>query len=857
MSQWQSDFASYKTARFLQGKNNMKFYSIFYVHLFAIFLHKANGVCYSSTKYATTSLQTLSRTYYSNNELCTTYIRPSSSYPSSSYYLEIKWTRLSVQGSLPSCTDYVEVFLTRLYKSIGRYCSDNMIDTKPFNMYSYDGYANIVFRSDSSITRTGFSLTYQLKSKSSSRMGGSATSSCYYSDSSAAATFYSSGWPYSYYASSTPCWRRYYAGNNPVRVAVMDVSLYRTSSVYCYTTDSYFEVKASSTVYTTSSSITSYATTVSGRICGIKTPTVYTAKNKYVYLLLNRPHTFSGYRGVIVGYMAYDINECTTRTHRCSSNAICTNTVGSYKCTCKSGYTGTGTSCADLNECRRGTHRCSSNALCTNTIGSYRCYCKSGYIGTGFSCLDVNECTKGTHRCSSNALCSNTAGSYRCFCKSGYTGSGTSCSVLNECTQGTHRCSSNAICIKTTTSYRCSCKSGYTGTGISCADLNECTRGTHRCSSNALCTNTIGADYERGVLVLNECTQGTHRCSSNAICIKTTTSYRCSCKSGYTGTGISCADLNECTRGTHRCSSNALCTNTIGSYRCYCKSGYIGTGFSCLDVNECTKGTHRCSSNALCSNTAGSYRCFCKSGYTGSGTSCSVLNECTQGTHRCSSNAICIKTTTSYRCSCKSGYTGTGISCADVNECTKRTHGCNSNALCTNTAGSYRCTCNSGYTGSGTTCSIVDANECSQGTHRCSANALCINTVGSYRCACKSGYKGTGSSCEAADDVASSKTVASKDSSSSTDLGKAIGGSMAGLVLVLGIIAELVHLRRKGSRNSEQNQASLRTQGDEPGARYNAASNNHDDGQVEIQSDPSNSVKYKTKCDSPARQQKV
>eukprot|EP00795_Rhopilema_esculentum_P015827 gene15827-7146_t len=341
-----------------------------------------------------------------------------------------------------------------------------------------------------------------------------------YSDSSAAATFYSSGWPYSYYASSTPCWRRYYAGNNPVRVAVMDVSLYRTSSVYCYTTDSYFEVKASSTVYTTSSSITSYATTVSGRICGIKTPTVYTAKNKYVYLLLNRPHTFSGYRGVIVGYMAYD-----------------------------------------LNECRRGTHRCSSNALCTNTIGSYRCYCKSGYIGTGFSCLEL---------------------------------------LLNV----------KAI-------------------------------------------NVMETGYEWRLIVIN------------------------------------------------------------------------------------------------------------------------------------------------------------------------------------------------------------DANECSQGTHRCSANALCINTVGSYRCACKSGYKGTGSSCEAADDVASSKTVASKDSSSSTDLGKAIGGSMAGLVLVLGIIAELVHLRRKGSRNSEQNQASLRTQGDEPGARYNAASNNHDDGQVEIQSDPSNSVKYKTKCDSPARQQKV
>ena len=109
----------------------------------------------------------------------------------------------------------------------------------------------------------------------------------------------------------------------------------------------------------------------------------------------------------------------------------------------------------------------------------------------------------------------------------------------------------------------------------------------------------------------------------------------------------------------------------------------------------------------------------------------------------------------------------------------------------------------------------------------------------------------------AADDVTSSKAVASKDSSSSTDIGKAIGGSMAGLVLILGIIAELVHLRRKGSRNSEQHQDSPKAQGDEPGACDNAASNNHDDDQVEMPSDSSNSVKYKANRDRLSRQQKV
>ena len=40
----------------------------------------------------------------------------------------------------------------------------------------------------------------------------------------------------------------------------------------------------------------------------------------------------------------------------------------------------------DADECSQGTHRCSANALCTNTIGSHRCTCKSGYKGIGMSC---------------------------------------------------------------------------------------------------------------------------------------------------------------------------------------------------------------------------------------------------------------------------------------------------------------------------------------------------------------------------------------------------------------------------------------------------------------------------------------
>ena len=80
---------------------------------------------------------------------------------------------------------------------------------------------------------------------------------------------------------------------------------------------------------------------------------------------------------------------------------------------------------------------CSQN--CINTIGSYNCSCNSGYlldadlkscngkyvfifaivtVLTFYSISDINECTLGNGGCSQN--CINTIGSYHCSCNSGY-----------------------------------------------------------------------------------------------------------------------------------------------------------------------------------------------------------------------------------------------------------------------------------------------------------------------------------------------------------------------------------------------------------------------------------------------------
>ena len=54
---------------------------------------------------------------------------------------------------------------------------------------------------------------------------------------------------------------------------------------------------------------------------------------------------------------------------------------------------------ADVDECLSSLDDCHLDAFCTNTIGSYNCTCNKGYEGNGRTCTDVNECVTGTHNC--------------------------------------------------------------------------------------------------------------------------------------------------------------------------------------------------------------------------------------------------------------------------------------------------------------------------------------------------------------------------------------------------------------------------------------------------------------------------
>ena len=65
----------------------------------------------------------------------------------------------------------------------------------------------------------------------------------------------------------------------------------------------------------------------------------------------------------------------------------------------------------DIDECARGTHDCHANAVCANTVGSFTCTCKAGYEGSGQDCtgnytLKITAITQGNKRITRHFLSS-------------------------------------------------------------------------------------------------------------------------------------------------------------------------------------------------------------------------------------------------------------------------------------------------------------------------------------------------------------------------------------------------------------------------------------------------------------------
>nr|XP_039268362.1 fibrillin-1-like [Styela clava] len=449
-----------------------------------------------------------------------------------------------------------------------------------------------------------------------------------------------------------------------------------------------------------------------------------------------------------------DIKECNSpTTNACSAQADCTDTIGSYVCACKTGYTGDGlVTCNDINECTSYTHICHDKADCTNNNGSFTCTCKTGYIGTGTTCTDINECAIDTDNCHKIAKCTNNDGSFTCACETGFTGDGFNCADNDECILKTDNCHSNATCGNTFGSFTCTCKTGYTGNGIECTDQNECV--TSPCDTNAACTNNDG-------------------------------SFACECNSGFTGNGFTCTDDDECTLKTDNCNTSATCTNILGSFRCACKTGFTGDGVTCEveDVISCCFNLVTCQVGSTLKVDAYGFAYKDATGndtikyfsseaealkaihnmtnemrnyeISGSGDSdepnaTEVKNSTEACLEKvCGNDADCVPLNSSvFICRCATGFdsvlSNSTFACKE-NECLRRTHNCSINSVCNNTDGGYECSCNDGFIGDGYNC--IDVDECMSADKKCHSNAPCFNTPGSYECKCKSGYTGNGINC--------------------------------------------------------------------------------------------------------------
>ncbi|KAM8972453.1 adhesion G protein-coupled receptor E5 [Pelodytes ibericus] len=102
------------------------------------------------------------------------------------------------------------------------------------------------------------------------------------------------------------------------------------------------------------------------------------------------------------------------------------------QCYCQKGFIQLGnnaTDCEDINECRE-KHNCGINSKCYNTIGSYFCKCRSGFSKDGSTtfcapdkkegCKDIDECQDLPSPCGLNSVCVNSIGSYSCTCEPGF-----------------------------------------------------------------------------------------------------------------------------------------------------------------------------------------------------------------------------------------------------------------------------------------------------------------------------------------------------------------------------------------------------------------------------------------------------
>uniref|UniRef100_A0A8C0KDY0 Signal peptide, CUB and EGF-like domain-containing protein 2 n=1 Tax=Canis lupus dingo TaxID=286419 RepID=A0A8C0KDY0_CANLU len=386
------------------------------------------------------------------------------------------------------------------------------------------------------------------------------------------------------------------------------------------------------------------------------------------------------------------VDECAQGLDDCHTNAICQNTLTSYKCSCKPGYQGEGRQCEDIDECENELNGgCVHD--CLNIPGNYRCTCFDGFMlaHDGHNCLDVDECLENNGGC--QHTCVNVMGSYECRCKEGFFLSdnqhtcihrleeGLSCmnqnhgcshickeaprgSVACECRPGFELAKNQRDCILTCNhgngGCQHSCEDTADGPECSChpqykmhADGKSCLEDAVPEVTESNATSVVDGDKRvKRRLLMETCAVNNGGC--DRTCKDTSTGVHCSCPVGFTLQldGKTCKDIDECQ--THNGGCDHFCKNTVGSFDCSCKKGFklLTDEKSCQDVDECSLDR---TCDHSCINHPGTFTCTCNKGYTLYGfTHCGDTNECSVNNGGC--QQVCVNTVGSYECRCHSAY---------------------------------------------------------------------------------------------------------------------------------------------------------------------------------------------------------
>uniref|UniRef100_A0A8C7TEF5 Signal peptide, CUB and EGF-like domain-containing protein 3 n=1 Tax=Oncorhynchus mykiss TaxID=8022 RepID=A0A8C7TEF5_ONCMY len=368
------------------------------------------------------------------------------------------------------------------------------------------------------------------------------------------------------------------------------------------------------------------------------------------------------------GDMKHYVDECAEQIDNCSIDAICQNTLKSYKCICKSGYKGDGKHCEDLDECA-SEYNGGCVHDCINIPGNYRCTCYDGFrlAHDGHNCLDVDECSEGNGGC--QQICVNMMGSYECRCREGFFLSDNQHTCIQRPKEGTkegptcmdknHGCAH--ICRETPKGgIACECRPGFQLTRNMRDCKLTCNYGNGGCQH--ICEETDHgprcachmkfALHTDGKTCVETCSVNNGGCDST--CHDAVTGVRCSCPVGFTlqPDRKTCKDIDECRLNNGGC--DHVCRNTVGSFECSCKKGYklLTNERTCQDIDECSFDR---TCDHSCVNSPGSFQCFCHKGYVLYGLAhCGDIDECSINRGGCKYG--CVNTQGSYECTCPPGY---------------------------------------------------------------------------------------------------------------------------------------------------------------------------------------------------------